>query len=211
MRLAWLRGPVHDSTLGSCSSGLFAFLPPERFILVIVPGSRTPRAALWIFLLGGVGLVAACADAVTQIDEADIAELRVSLESMSIGPGQTVALLAYPLDETGAFLSGLEVSWSSMDPAVATVDGTGLVTGVSVGSAEIVASVGTIQASVSVSVLIPADIVLSADTLTYTVIAGEAAPPDQVVAISNGGELPLTGLAIDSIVYVGAATGWALP
>ena len=184
---------------------------PERCIPVIVSGSRSPRAALSIFLLGGAILAAACADAVTQIDEADISELRVSPESVSIGPGETVALLAYPLDETGAFLSGLDVSWSSMNPSVATVDDTGLVAGVSVGSAEIVASVGTLQASVSVSVLVPADIVLSADTLTYAVVAGEAAPPDQVIEVTNGGELPLTGLMIDSIVYVGVATGWALP
>lgn len=177
----------------------------------IAPGARPHRLATGLACLGIVGLAAACGDVATQVDEADVSAIRVSPDSTAVGLGSTLTLRAYPLDETGAFLAGVEVSWSSLDPGVASVDDGGIVSGLTLGTAEVVATVGTLQASAIVTVLTPAEITLAPDSLLFTVTAGGPAPPGQSVALTNAGEVPLTELALDSIVYVGSASGWALP
>src|SRR5216117_3724927 len=59
----------------------------------------------------------------------------VSPASASVQVGQTVQLAATPRDANGNPLSGRAVSWASSNTAVATVSGSGLVTGVTAGSA----------------------------------------------------------------------------
>src|SRR5216117_1439851 len=52
----------------------------------------------------------------------------------------TVQLVAIPVDSAGTALGGRTVTWTSGAPGVATVDGSGLVTGVAAGSATITAT-----------------------------------------------------------------------
>ncbi|HUG27257.1 MAG TPA: Ig-like domain-containing protein [Gemmatimonadales bacterium] len=59
----------------------------------------------------------------------------------SVAPGNTVSLVATPRDKNGAVLTGLgTVTFTSSDPAVATVSGAGLVTAVAAGGVQITAS-----------------------------------------------------------------------
>src|SRR5205807_1690391 len=69
-----------------------------------------------------------------------VASVSVSPASASVQVGNTVQLTAAPKDANGNPLSGRTVTWSSSNPSVATVDGTGLVTSVVAGSATITAT-----------------------------------------------------------------------
>ena len=65
----------------------------------------------------------------------------VTPDSSNIQVGQTVQLSAALRDQNGAPMSGT-ASWSSLDGAVATVSGSGLVTGAAAGTARIVGASG---------------------------------------------------------------------
>src|SRR2546426_892300 len=69
-----------------------------------------------------------------------VASVTVSPPAPSVQAGQTVQLTATPKDASGAPLTGRTVTWASNNTAVATVSGSGLVSGVAVGSATITAT-----------------------------------------------------------------------
>ena len=66
--------------------------------------------------------------------------------------GATVQLTAEAFDANGHAVAGAEFSWESSDVAVATVDISGLVTGVGEGMATITASVGSVQGTAEITV-----------------------------------------------------------
>lgn len=70
----------------------------------------------------------------------------------SLSPTGTLQLVATVFDQFGAPMPGESVTWSSGTPAVATVDATGLVTAVAVGSATITATDGLISGSANCTV-----------------------------------------------------------
>jgi trimeric autotransporter adhesin len=72
--------------------------------------------------------------------------------TLRLREGDNGMIAASVHDARGALLSGLAISWSSSDPAVAAVDANGRVTAVHMGDAEITASIGTISATGSVRV-----------------------------------------------------------
>src|SRR5204862_1193366 len=71
---------------------------------------------------------------------APVASVAVSPPTASVVAGQAVQLAATPKDAGGNALSGRVVTWASNAPAVATVNGSGLVTGVAAGAATITAA-----------------------------------------------------------------------
>jgi hypothetical protein len=126
-------------------------------------------------------------------DEARLAEF---------SPGESVQLSAFDAQGTVAF--------SSDNPGVATVvSRTGLVTAVASGSTTIRANDGTSEATVQVTVRAKPLIRLAEVAVEFEAIAGGADPAPASVAVTNGGELPLDGLAVDGVAYTGGgATGW---
>jgi len=66
--------------------------------------------------------------------------------------GDTVRLDAEVRDQKGDAITSVTVSWSTLDPAVATVDNDGLVTAAAVGTARIAASTGELADTAVVSV-----------------------------------------------------------
>ena len=66
--------------------------------------------------------------------------------------GDTVRLRARVLDERARPISGAPVTWASGDPAIATVDATGLVTGLREGRASVGATSGSATASAPLTV-----------------------------------------------------------
>ena len=69
-----------------------------------------------------------------------VASVTVSPATVSLQPGQTQQLTATPNDASGNALSGRMVTWASGNTAVATVSGSGLVSGVAAGSTTITAT-----------------------------------------------------------------------
>ncbi|MEQ1855553.1 MAG: hypothetical protein ABL963_03730, partial [Longimicrobiales bacterium] len=149
-----------------------------------------------------------CGEVVTQIGEDDVFEVFVSVDSASVAIGRTLELTALPLDETGAFLSGPSIAWSSASSAIATVDATGMVTGVATGTTQIVASVAGVADTATIVVAALPALSLSDDSVHFSTTAGGADPAPGTVSITNGGGFELSGLTVDSIVYGAGASGW---
>jgi len=66
-----------------------------------------------------------------------VASITVSPSSATLHPGDTVQLTATPHDSAGNVLAGRTITWSSDSGAVATVNSSGVVTGVAAGAATI--------------------------------------------------------------------------
>jgi uncharacterized protein YjdB len=71
---------------------------------------------------------------------------------LALNVGATGTIAAEPLDDFGNDLTGRTVTWTTNDPAVATVNGTGTVTAVGVGTTTIVATSEGKSASATVTV-----------------------------------------------------------
>ncbi len=95
--------------------------------------------------------------ATVTVAAAPVATVTVSPGSATLAVGAAVDLSAVARDAAGRVLTGRPVSWATSNPAVATVSGTGLVTGVSGGVATITATSegksGTAQVTVSAPVV----------------------------------------------------------
>ena len=83
-----------------------------------------------------------------------VATVEVAPGTGTVEMGQILQLTATPKDATGNVLDRT-VTWSSSDPAVATVDGNGLVTGSSEGTAIITATSGGMGGTATVKVIEP--------------------------------------------------------
>ncbi len=86
------------------------------------------------------------------VANAPVASVTVTPAAASVVTGQTVQLAATPKDANGNPLSGRVVTWSSNNTSAATVDGSGLVTAVAVGSATITATSEGKSGSASITV-----------------------------------------------------------
>ena len=68
-----------------------------------------------------------------------VATVTVAPASASVDLGRTVQLTATLRDASGGTLTGRPITWTSLNPGVATVSGSGLVTGVTAGTANVFA------------------------------------------------------------------------
>jgi uncharacterized protein YjdB len=84
-----------------------------------------------------------------------VASVTVSPGAASVVVGGVVQLAAMLKDANGNTLTGRLVSWTSGNAAVATVTGTGLVTGVGAGSATITATSEAISGTSAITVIAP--------------------------------------------------------
>ena len=84
--------------------------------------------------------------------------------------GATVQLSAEVRDQNGNAMTGTTLTWSSSDAAVATVDGSGLVTAVDDGTTTITATAGSVAGTASVTVeQVPAEVVV--EPAAHTLVA----------------------------------------
>ena len=122
-----------------------------------------------------------------------VASVTVSPATASVTAGQTVQLAATPKDAGGNPLTGRVVTWGSSNTSVATVNGSGLVSGVAAGSATITATSEGKSGTSAITVTAPsgnpgtvADLAVSgvtdsSVTLSFTEVtdgAGQAAKYD---------------------------------
>jgi hypothetical protein len=171
---------------------------------------RQKRTVVRLAAVGAaLALVAACLEtSIVQVSVDDVAELRLEPDSMDVGIGRSVPAHALALDGTNSLLVGVDLTWTSANPSIASVDADGLVTGEASGTTQIVANVMGLSDTAVVVVAPAPALVLSTNTVEFSVQLGQADPPPDTVDVTNGGVFPLVGLSVDSIVYVEPADGW---
>jgi hypothetical protein len=133
-------------------------------------------------------------------------------DAVGMTPGRTVLLSVEVRDASGTLLVGRQVTWESQAEAVATVDVSGRVSGVGVGTATITASVEGLTDQASANVLDPGLLALEpvvdgeAITLTFlTTPPGDprlfvSELPGRIRIIENGVLLPTPFLDITNLV-----------
>ncbi len=134
------------------------------------------------------------------------ATVAVTSPTENVEIGKTVQLTATASDANGNPLTDPELSWSSSDPAVATIDATGLVTGVTEGAATFTATAGSASGTADLTVILvlpPFEPVGNMD-LTGTVDASEVIIPAGVTITATG---PLTINASGNVQIDGAIMG----
>ena len=137
---------------------------------------------------------------ITAIPPAPVATVAVTPSNPSVQVGATTQLTATTKDANGAVLSGRVVSWSSSNTGLATVSGSGVVTGVAAGNVTITATSegknGT--ASVTVTAIPPVPVA--------TVTVSPSAPSVQVGATT---QLSATTKDANGAVLSGRAVSWS--
>src|SRR5207247_944087 len=106
-----------------------------------------------------------------------VASVTVTPASASIQTGQTAQLTATPKDVNGNPLTGRTVTWASSTPGIASVNATGLVTGVVVGTATITATSEGQSGTALITVTVPSS----------------GGPPDPtLLLVATSSQAPLT-------------------
>src|SRR3989441_622327 len=118
--------------------------------------------------------------AVVTVSNVPVASVTVTPASASVQQGATVQLTATPRDANGTALSGRVVTWGSNNTAVATVSGSGLVSGAGAGSATITATSEGQSGTAAISVTAPTGQLAIGDSVqatTSTWVRNLAQPP----------------------------------
>ena len=111
---------------------------------------------------------------------APVASVTVTPASASVPQGATVQLTATPRDANGTALTGRVVTWGSNNTAVATVSGSGLVSGAGAGSATITATSEGQSGTAAITVTAPTGQLAIGDSVqatTSTWVRNIAQPP----------------------------------
>ena len=133
--------------------------------------STHPRA--WASALA-VTLTAACGGDSTA-PPPGVTRLELSAEAVTMELGRSVQLHATPRDAMGASVAA-SVTWSSSDPAVVAVNGTGLITALAAGSSTVTATAQGVRATVPVEVLPfrADDAVVAVDSTEWSLVSDSA-------------------------------------
>lgn len=161
-------------------------------------------------LLGSVAALLSCTDRLTEIGPEALVGIRMSADSVDLRIGTTLQLRAYPIDISGAFRADVRAAWSSDNPAVATVNDSGVVTGIAAGAVTIVASVEGFEGRTGMRVAPAPRLGVTRDSVPFQAQAGEGDPAPDTVGVRNLGGFRLTGLVVDTTVYDSGATDWVL-
>jgi alpha-tubulin suppressor-like RCC1 family protein/WD40 repeat protein len=112
-----------------------------------------------------------------------VTSLTVTPESATVGIQETVQLSATLRDASGNVLGGRPVSWTSSDPSVAAVNSRGLITGLAIGSTQLIATSEGVSGSAFVAVKPrPASQLMFAGQPTNANAHGAIAPAVEVTA-----------------------------
>jgi plastocyanin len=114
--------------------------------------SPTSCRPAWALLLAGLGACSGGDGAPVAPVPPVVSQVEVTGATATLAPGQTVSLTATPKTAAGQTVSGAAVAWSSAAPAVASVDGGGVVTGVAAGTTEIRATASGVTGRYAVTV-----------------------------------------------------------
>lgn len=155
----------------------------------------------------GTALIVASVDGLADTVTATVTDAALPIDSIAVSPltasvivGQKVGLTAEALATDGKAVAGSSITWSTSDPAIATVTSAGSVTGVAVGSAKIKASAGGKSSSADVTVQPVPAVAVASVTLSPSPIA-----------VTEGKTLQLTATtkAADGSTLTGRTITWA--
>jgi hypothetical protein len=153
----------------------------------------------------GAALTASC-EKVTVVT-ATVASVQLTPPEASLIEGDSVQLSVVITDSQGNRLSGREIIWSTDEPEVAAVDGSGMVVGLREGVTAVRAFVETASASSAVTVLRGPTVGVSRPDVIFQGSADGPDPAPITVAIFNDGAGALQGL-VTSVEYVTGSAGW---
>ncbi|MBX6363196.1 MAG: Ig-like domain-containing protein [Gemmatimonadetes bacterium] len=144
-----------------------------------------------------------------EVKQVPVAAVTIGPRTATIGIGETVQLVAIPRDSSGRPLGRRTISWSSDNPAVATVNAAGVVTGHAEGKATVTATCEGQSASAVITVRNSPVILLSTQSVLFTTYPEQDPQPNFTdIGIANGGAGTLTGLYLDPVVYDSTGTDW---
>jgi uncharacterized protein YjdB len=129
------------------------------------------------------------------VTPASVASVSVSPASTSVAAGQTVQLTATPRDASGNTLLGRVVTWTSSDAGLATVSGSGLVTGVAAGAVTVTATSEGQSGSSTVTVTVP-------------VASVSVTPPSLSLRVGQTGQLTATPQDAAGNALTGRVVTW---
>lgn len=169
---------------------------------------------------GALALLAACGDGssgVTPPPAAVVSRVDVSAATTALTLAQTVQLSAVARTSSGAVVSSTPV-WTSTAPGIAAVNASGVVTGVTAGSATIRASVGAVTGTLDITVTsaagVLATIVVNAQDrtiqlgqLTQATVGGRDALGGTVALGTRVVTWSSSNSAIATITSAGVVTG----
>jgi len=158
-----------------------------------------------------------------------VASVTVSPATASLTVGQTVQLTATPKDANGNPLTGRTITWSSSDNTIATVNGSGLVTGVGPGGPVTITATsegqsGTATVNVTLAPVASVTVAPSSANIAITATVQLTATPkdasgnpltgraiawsssDNTIATVNGSGL-VTGVAAGSVTITATSEG----
>ncbi len=189
------RAFAYDSTLTPVAGITFTFTSSNASVSAIdSTGTVTVRATA---AANGTTSISATAQGVTgsavQNVQQTLASISLSPPAATIAIGGTQPLLARGLDANGRFIStAITFTYASSAASLATINASGVVTGVSIGSANMTATSGAITSNVATitvaSTGVPAVISFGRDTVTV----GRSASASVPVYLSKPNATPLT-------------------
>jgi len=136
-----------------------------------------------------------------------VASVVITPSAASVAVGGTAQYTATLRDASGNLLTGQLVTWASTDPAVATVNQSGLATAVAAGAATISATSGAANGTAAISVPAPVPAPVASVVVTPSVVSQSAGATQQLVAtLRDGSGNVLTGR---TVVWTSSAPGVA--
>jgi uncharacterized protein YjdB len=178
--------PVTGTGVGRALSCTVLGLSPStsyNFQVVAFRGNMNGRA-----VFGELSNVAAASTLSITPPTPVVTTVTVSPTSASVVAGATTTLQASVKDQNGSVMTGQTVTWSTSNSAAATVNSTGIVTGVAAGSATITATSAGKSGTSSITVTaVPAAVTtVTVVPTSASIVAGATATLQATVKDQNG-------------------------
>ncbi|WP_439642058.1 beta strand repeat-containing protein [Gemmatimonas sp.] len=165
--------------------------------LIIAVGPGTATITVTASSAGNTGFSAASRTTTVTVSVTDVpvATVSVAPANASVLTGSTQPLTVTVRDSAGQALTGRTVSWATLNASVATVNSTGVVTGVSAGTVTINATVDGIVGSATITVQTPPPGIttLSVSPTSATVTVGQTRTLTSTVTQPTGA--PVAGVS----------------
>lgn len=138
---------------------------------------------------------------------AGVESVEIDPESFTLVEGRSQSARAIPRGPGGVELTGRATTWTTDDPEIATVDGSGTLEAVGPGETTLRATVDGVTGQAPVTVEPGALIELFPTTVALTAVSGDGSGTE-VVSVTNGGGSTLSGLAVRVGYPSEGPSGW---